>query len=132
MKLEAFGNRPTRYPQINAAYEEIRRRYNWDRKLYHDAQLLDSIASEKRATRRAAYLFPWNSAEPGDCEDLDCSAPKEADVGLEEIVSTVASAIQRWSLQPCAKTRLFFFLTTRLPQIGNHAKRTPSPITPPS
>ncbi|KAF8548129.1 hypothetical protein OG21DRAFT_1599535 [Imleria badia] len=100
MKLEPIGDAhlyglrdSTRYPQIRAAYKEIYKRYRSD----GDTHVQDVIASEKRAARRAAYLFPWNSTSPEDYEDLDCSTPDESDLELEDVVSAAASAIHRWS-----------------------------------
>ena len=56
----------TQYPQINAAYKEIRSRYYWNR----DREAV--TAAEKHTAKRAAYLFPSNATGPiplGDCRD---------------------------------------------------------------
>lgn len=86
----------SQYPQINAAREEIENRYH-SRRGGHDYR--DDTASSKRTAKRAAYLFPWNSTgltSPEDCDDMDYSVP-EADLELEIIASTAASATYRWS-----------------------------------
>ena len=62
MKLKAlddYGDRriSTEYPQINAAYKEIRKRYYWERRAYGHKP--DSMP-EKLAARRATYIFPSN------------------------------------------------------------------------
>ena len=60
----------------------------------------DVNALDKRAARRAAYRFPWNASgptAPDDYDDLNCSTPEESDLELEDVVSTAASAIHRWS-----------------------------------
>ena len=93
----SLGN-PSQYPQISAAYREIQKRYCWNRDSYVHS---DANASDKRAARRAAYLFPWNATgpiAPEDYDDLNCSTPEESDLELEDVVSTAASAIHRWSL----------------------------------
>ena len=51
----------TQYPQIDAAYEEIQHRHDWERRVYHNPGT--SVAG-KRSARRAAYLFPWDASGP--------------------------------------------------------------------
>jgi hypothetical protein len=105
MKLNAFestrrygGLRDlAQYPQISTAYKEIQERYNWnvDTHVHPDVDTPD-----KCAARRAAYLFPWSATgptSPEDYDDLNCSTPEESDLELEDVVSTAASAIHRWS-----------------------------------
>ncbi|KAF8551419.1 hypothetical protein OG21DRAFT_1487022 [Imleria badia] len=74
MNLEALDNHeswtPTQYPQINAASKEIRKRYYWDRRK-DDCESVR--ASETRAARRAAYLFPSNATGLASQEDYDDS-----------------------------------------------------------
>jgi hypothetical protein len=68
MKLKALDDdsywESIQYPQIDAAYEEIRRRYYWNRNMRSH----ESIA-EKHAAQRAAYLFPSNAAGPTSLTD---------------------------------------------------------------
>ena len=70
MKLNALDDHrlwtSTRYPQINAAYKEIQNRYYWNSDA-HDHEPVS--APEKRAARRAAYLFPSNATGPTTPED---------------------------------------------------------------
>ncbi|KAF8551736.1 hypothetical protein OG21DRAFT_1498931 [Imleria badia] len=72
MKLKAFDYDEswisTQYPQVNAAYMEIRKIYYWDHRVHFTRY--DS-ATEKRAARRAAYLFPSNAAGPTSQEGYD-------------------------------------------------------------
>ncbi|KAF8555664.1 hypothetical protein OG21DRAFT_1496140 [Imleria badia] len=73
VKLKAFDNHEswtsTQYPQINAAYKEIQKRYYWKR---HREDDLESVrASEKHAARRAEYLFPSNVTGPTAGEDYN-------------------------------------------------------------
>ena len=75
MKLKALDDdylwTSTHYPQINAAYREIRTRYYWDRTAYiHE---LMTSAPEKHAARRAAYLFPSDATGPTSLADYDDS-----------------------------------------------------------
>ncbi|KAF8554401.1 hypothetical protein OG21DRAFT_1484696 [Imleria badia] len=70
VKLKAFDAAKvwtsTQYPQINAAYKEIRKRYYWDRQAYdHEVQ------EEHSARRTAYYLFPANVTGPTSLEDYD-------------------------------------------------------------
>ena len=71
MKLRAFDDdevwTSTQYPQINAAYKEIRRRYYWDRREYYD----DHEVQEEHSARRAAYLFPANATSTGSTSLAD-------------------------------------------------------------
>ena len=72
MRLRAFDNdncwASTQYPQINVAYKEILKSYYWDRRAYDHEPV---HAPEKRAARRAAYLFPSNAPGPTSLEDYD-------------------------------------------------------------
>ncbi|KAI9458750.1 hypothetical protein HD554DRAFT_1702407 [Boletus coccyginus] len=73
MELKSFQNSSvwisTQYPQINAAYEEILKGYYWNPNS-HRLGKVNSVP-EKRAARRAAYLFPSNAAGPTSLEDDD-------------------------------------------------------------
>ena len=75
MKLKALGdNYPwttTKYPQINAAYTEIQKRYYWKRDV-HDREVVTAL--EKNTARRAAYLFLPDATGPTSLEDHDCNA----------------------------------------------------------
>ncbi|KAF8548327.1 hypothetical protein OG21DRAFT_1449260 [Imleria badia] len=74
MKLKAFDNHEswtsTQYPQINVAYQEICKIYYWNPRGDDNSSV---IASEKRAARRAAYLFPSNATGPTSQEGYDGS-----------------------------------------------------------
>ena len=88
MKLKVFDDfdtywTSTHYPQINAAYREIRTRYYWDLTAYIHERMVS--APEKHAARRAAYLFAPNAAGPTSLVDYDDSkypATRVAEPGL--------------------------------------------------
>ena len=84
MKLKALSNSDswTQYPQIKAAYKEIKSRYYWNSDLLWRKE---TSAQEKNAAQRAAYLFPSNGTGPASlqdhndnrCDHLTTSAPSE-------------------------------------------------------
>ncbi|KAF8554924.1 hypothetical protein OG21DRAFT_1484286 [Imleria badia] len=92
MKLKDFDVRSwtsAQYPQIVAAYNEIRNRHYWDRDSIWIAVL---ARNQKPAARRAAYLFPSNATGPTYQEDHDeskylktCGAEKP---GLDQLFSS--------------------------------------------
>ena len=67
MKYDSFYLPQTNYPQVNAAYTQIRNRYYWN---VHGGLVpaqADSVA-EKRAMQRAVYLFPSSAPGPTPLE----------------------------------------------------------------
>jgi hypothetical protein len=94
MKFKALNSElnlwtSTQYPQINAAYQEIINRYYWNR----DSQ--EASASDKRAARRAAYLFPSNVAgliSPKDYDDSKhVTTCVPAEPGLANLPHSISS-----------------------------------------
>ncbi|KAH0835817.1 hypothetical protein J3R83DRAFT_9676 [Lanmaoa asiatica] len=97
MKLRSLYGTSPRYPQIQAAWDEIQHRYYWNRSA--DDRRGVSTPWQKRAMRRAAYLFLSNvtvPTPPGDCEDMDYFTP-QSDLELQDVAFTAASAVYRWS-----------------------------------
>ena len=72
MKLKALGYSWTQYPQIKAAYEEIKSRYYWNRDPFRRKE---TSAQEKNTAQRAAYIFPSEATQaiPGSPEDRKCN-----------------------------------------------------------
>ena len=67
----------TLYPSINAAYQEIRSRYYWNRHM-HGHEVF--TAAKKHCAQPATYLFPSNAAGQISLEDSDdskCLTPRE-------------------------------------------------------
>ena len=95
MKLKALKHASpwtsTQYPQINAAYREILRRYYWSRLPYLDGE----SSAQKRAAQRAAYLFPSNAAGPTPLEDYNeskyFSNSLPAEPGLATLPHSISS-----------------------------------------
>ena len=108
MKLKALDGGPlwtsTEYPQINAAYEEIQKRYYW----YRDWRWRREVgapekevgvpekevsAPEKHAAPRVAYQFPSNAAGPTSLLDYDESKSVTTHVPAEPGLATPPSSI---------------------------------------
>jgi hypothetical protein len=97
MKLRALDDNnywtSTRYPSINTAYREVRKRYYWDRTA-HLHELSSCNAPEKQAARRAGYLFPSNATGPTSLEDHDDSkhaTTRAAEPGLATLQYSISS-----------------------------------------
>ena len=65
MKHRALNGLASQFPQIDAAYTEIKSRYYWLPSSHHQT------AAGKQAVQRAAYLFPSNTTGPSSPEDDD-------------------------------------------------------------
>ena len=96
MKLKALENEhdcwtSTQYPQINAAYQEILNRYYWNR----DSR--EVSASDKRAARRAAYLFPSSATGPTSLEDDDEIKRLTAHISAEPGLATLPHSISSFN-----------------------------------
>jgi hypothetical protein len=91
MKFKALDNESywtsTKYPQINAAYQETQNRYYWNR------YSREASAPAKRAARQAAYLFPLNAAGPISSKDYDDSKHVTTRVPAEPGLATLPHSI---------------------------------------
>ena len=93
LKLEALGNSDSwiQYPQIKAAYEEIRSGWYGDRASFWRKEI--------SAAQRAAYLFPSNASGPASlpdhndngCDHLTTSAPSEPGLPQTTLSQTLSS-----------------------------------------
>ena len=90
---DGFHWSSTQYPQLDAAYKEIRSRYYWDRRAY-DHEPLGAL--EKRAARRAAYLFHSNATTGPTfpehyCENKYLTTRITAEPGLATLPHSISS-----------------------------------------
>jgi hypothetical protein len=100
MKLKALDDEKdrwtsTQYPQINAAYQEILDRYYWN----YDSRKASASDSDKRAARRATYLFPSNAAGPISPKDYDVSENVTTRVPAEHGLATLTRSISSYHNQ---------------------------------
>ena len=93
MELKALDKdiSSTGYPQINAAYKKILKRYYWTQ-ITTDHKEDDHKYAGASAARRAAYLFPSNVTGPTSREDYDVSeystARMSEEPGLDQLFSS--------------------------------------------
>ena len=81
----------TNYPQINAAYTQIKNRYYWT--TFHSGiYQADSAADRTRAAQRAVYLFPSSATGP---------TPLEGHSHIESAHLTKETTRPRLSIHPC-------------------------------